>query len=416
MMDFLLVARCRAAACRLRPAAFVGLCAAALLLAACGPVGSGGTGAPAGAAATRFAQGPVNGFGSILVDSVHYDDTTAKVVDDDGNPLSADADIHLGSTVNLEAVPGPGGEATATVIRVYRDLVGPVSTPYDAATEVLGVLGQPVVVDPATTFVDGFTGGLGQLQPGAIVEVSSLYDPVTGLYHATRIAPRGAAAGFIIRGAIRALGAGSLEIGAQSFDYGSLAVPSDFQVGQVVRLALRPEPTDLGHWSIARVVHDSRLPADRSEGDVRGAVGKVIDGRHAFVGGVLIDASSAGFVPADHEFEQGALVQVHGTMAGAVLVATSVDFPVAGAPLVGGATSGGSSYDSGFEIRGALLSAAEPGSRTFTMRGPTTVDYTSARFLGGSAADLVQGATVDVVGAPSPDGSRLLASTIRIGG
>jgi hypothetical protein len=416
MMDFVLTARRRAAACRLRPAALAGLCVATLLLVACGPVGSGGTGAPAGAAAVSFGQGPVNGFGSILVDGVHYDDTTAKVVDDDGNALSAQADVHLGSTVDVQAVPGAGDTATATLIRVHKDLVGPVSTPYDPSTQVLGVLGQPVVVDPATTFVDGVAGGLGRLAAGAVVEVSSLYDPVAGLYHATRIATRADAAGYAIRGAIRALGAGTVEIGVQSFDYGSLAAPADFQVGQVVRLTLHPEPTDLGHWSVSSVKHDIRTPADGSAGDVRGAVGKVIDGRHAFVGGVLVDASSATIVPAGRMLEHGALVQVHGKMSGAVLLATRVDYPVVGAPLVGGVNAGGSRYDIGFEIRGALLSAADLDARTFTMRGPTTVDYTSAQVLGGSVADLVQGATVDVVGTPSADGSRLLASTIRIGG
>jgi hypothetical protein len=416
MMDFFFATRRSAAACRLRPAALAGLCAATLLLVACGPVGSGGTGAPVGAAGTSFAQGPVNGFGSILVDSVHYDDSTAQVVDDDGNPLSAQADIHLGSNVDVQAVPTTGATATATLIRVRTDLIGPVSTAYDPSTQVLGVLGQPVLVDPATTFVDGVAGGLGQVATGAVVSVSSLYDPVAGIYHATRIAPNPGATSYAIRGAVQALGAGTVEIGGQSFDYGSLAAPADFQIGQLVRLTLHPQPTDLGHWSVASVMHDTRAPADRSAGDVRGAVGKVIDGRHAFVAGVLVDAGNATFVPADRMLDHGDLVQVHGTMAGAVLLATRVDFPVAGAPLVGGENSGGSRYDTGFEITGTLLSGADPDTRTFTMRGPTTVDYTSAQFHGGSAADLVQGSTADVVGSLSADGSRLLASTIRIGG
>ena len=49
------------------------------------------------------------------------------------------------------------------------------------------------------------------------------------------------------------------------------------------------------------------------------------------------------------------------------------------------------------------------------MRGPTTVDYSQATFLEGSAAELAQGRSVRVQGKLVADGTRLLATTIRIG-
>src|SRR5262249_9101096 len=146
------------------------------------------------------------------------------------------------------------------------------------------------LVDPVTTFVDGIEGGLAALAQGVVVEVSSLYDPVSGIYHATRIAPRPAAATFAVRGAVVAIGAGSVRIGTQDFDYGTLASPADFQPGQVVRLTLRTDPTDLGHWPVTAIASGVSVPPDRRSGDLRGAIGKVIDGRHAFVAGVLVDA------------------------------------------------------------------------------------------------------------------------------
>ena len=66
-----------AAAAFLRLAA-LGL-AAALSLFACGGSGgvdSGGTGS--------FASGPISGFGSVIVNGVHFDDAGATVSDDDG--------------------------------------------------------------------------------------------------------------------------------------------------------------------------------------------------------------------------------------------------------------------------------------------------------------------------------------------
>jgi hypothetical protein len=156
------------------------------------------------------------------------------------------------------------------------------------------------------------------------------------------------------------------------------------------------------------------LPPDRRTGDLRGAVGRVADARHAFVGGVMVDAGHARFVPADRAFTRGALVEVHGTMSGAVLVASRVDFPVPGKFTIGGGTGEASRYATAFELDGPILSAVDAVGHTFVMRGPTTIDYSNANFAAGTGADLVQGRMVDVQGTLSPDGTRLLASVIRV--
>jgi hypothetical protein len=416
MMKFLPAARRSVAARLAGTIALAGLFGATFALVACGPVGSGGTGAPVGgAAASSFAQGPINGFGTILVDGVHYDDATALVVDDDGRVLSAQADLHLGSTVDVEGDPVAGNVVTATLIRVHVDLVGPVTSVFDPTTHALGVLGQVVDVDPSTTFIDGIAGGLPGLARGDVVEVSSMYDAIAGVYHATRIAPRAGTTAFTVRGAVSALGAGSVQIGAQSFDYGTLASQGDFQAGQILRLTLSPQPTDLGHWTVTAIASGVTLPPDRRTGDLRGAVGKVIDAHHAFVAGVLVDASAARLVPADQALERGALVVAHGTMAGAVLVASRIDFPVPGYPSLGIDDTGEQSrYATAFEIDGRILSTLDVKDQTFVMRGPTTVDWSHAAFLAGSAADLAEGRMVDVEGALSADGTRLVATSITI--
>ncbi|HET9204789.1 MAG TPA: DUF5666 domain-containing protein, partial [Burkholderiaceae bacterium] len=94
----------------------VAMCAA--LLAACGGgggVGTGGTGS--------FASGPITGFGSIIVNDVHYDDSQARVETDDGSARSRD-DLRLGMMVEIEADEVRNDAATARRVRIVSELIG----------------------------------------------------------------------------------------------------------------------------------------------------------------------------------------------------------------------------------------------------------------------------------------------------
>jgi hypothetical protein len=386
------------------------LVAAVALVCGCGPVGSGGTGAPAGAALSGFSQGPINGFGSIIVNGVRFDDSNARVVDDDDNVLSASADLHLGTTVDVQAASA--GSGAMTQIRVHDDLVGPVTTAYDATSHRIEVLGEAVDVD-ATTFVDGIPGGLQGLATGTVVEVSALYDPVADLYHATRIGTRPGAAYYIVRGAVAAPAGGSFRIGSQVFDYGTLGLPAGFETGRIVRIRLDTAPSAQGHWQVSAIGNGVFVPPDGGTGDLRGTVGAVVDDSHAYVAGVLVDASMATRAPSDARLADGALVVVHGTMSGTELIASRIDF-APGQPAAG--TGGGSQYVTGFQITGSILTPVDMVGHTFGLRGPTTVDYATASFTGGSAADLARDRKVTVHGSLSADGQRLVAAMIAIGG
>src|SRR5690242_2169900 len=75
------------------------LAAAAALLAGCG--GGGGDAGMGGAAASRsFASGPITGFGSVIVNGVRFDNSTAATTDDDGNAVPATA-LKLGMQVEV---------------------------------------------------------------------------------------------------------------------------------------------------------------------------------------------------------------------------------------------------------------------------------------------------------------------------
>ena len=68
-----------------------------------GGVGTGGTGS--------YGAAPIDGFGSIFVGGIEFDDSAATRLDEDGQPL-ADGELRLGMTVQVE-----GGPVTAAPAR-----------------------------------------------------------------------------------------------------------------------------------------------------------------------------------------------------------------------------------------------------------------------------------------------------------
>ena len=391
--------------------ALVALLAATALAVGCGGgssdsgVGAGGTGSP-----LSFSQGPITGFGSIIVNGVHFDDSGASVVDDDGNALSNTQSLRLGTVVDVQGGVVTDDATAATAIHVHVDLVGPVTGAYDAGTGRLAVLGQAVRV-VSVTALDGFSGGAAAIPVGSVVAVSSLYDKATGVYVATRIDPAPGAVRFAIRGAPTAVDttAHAFTIGTAVFSYGSLVPPASFAVGQTLRAVLAKAQDNQGRWVVT--AFGQALPSlpDGRRGGLQGVVDSVTDATHFVVDGISVDASAASVTPAGSTIAVQSRVEVHGTVVGGVLVATSVQ--------VDAGDDGQDDHGGGgdeFEIVGAILSL-DTVHQTLTMRGPTTVNYASASFSSGSAADLAVGKAIEVKGNLSADGSQVIASQIKFG-
>lgn len=370
-------------------------------------VGTGGTGSP-----LSFSQGPISGFGSIIVNGVHFDDASASVTDDDGNALSNTRDLRLGTVVDVQGGVATGATATASAIHVHLDLVGPVSAAFDATTGRLAVLAQPVRV-VSTTALDGFTGGAGAIAPGTVVAVSSLYDKATGVYIATRIDPVPSAPRFAIRGAPSAVdsAARTFTIGGAVFSYGDLAPPATFAAGQPLRAVLPTTPDSQGRWVVTAFGQAHPALPDGRRGGLKGIVSSLTDATHFVVDGVSVDASAAAITPAGAAIGVQARLEVQGTLVAGVLVASSVSVEASddGQDDHGGGTGGGD----GFQITGAIVSL-DAVHQTLTMRGPTTVSYATASFSSGSVADLVVGQAIEVRGSLSADGSQVVATQIKI--
>ena len=164
-------------------APIAGLLAALLVatLVACGG-GGGGSSAGVGTGGTgSFAVGTISGFGSVIVNGVRYDDSSASVVDDDGTTKSS-SDLAIGQLVELRgSVNDDGLKGTASTIAYYSSLVGPVTS--NTGGNIV-VFGKTVNVT-ATTLFSG-VADINGILVNDVIEVYGLPD-ATGVITATRI-------------------------------------------------------------------------------------------------------------------------------------------------------------------------------------------------------------------------------------
>lgn len=382
-----------------------GVLLATMLVVSCGGgPDSGGTGAPM----TAFASGAITGFGSVIVAGVHFDERGASVLDADGNARSSD-DLRLGMTVEARGSAivsdADGNEAsTATSIVIRSEIVGPVSAS-DLAARTLAVLGQTVEITATTVFDASLPNGQASLAVGDVVEVYASVDAASGHYLATRIERKTAFAAFALRGIVAGLdtAARTFSIGGARIGYGGIAaanVPPALANGSFVRVTLGVVPEAGGVWQAIAIGDRVPPPEDRDQAKVEGLVSAFTSATQFSVNGTPVDARTAEFPDGTAGITLGKGVEVEGSVAGGVLVATRVRV---------NSDSQGSGNE--FDVRGAITSL-DAASRTFVIRN-VVVDYSgSVDFRDGTAANLALGIEVEARGALSADGTRLQATRI----
>lgn len=207
--------------------------AAAVLLAACGGGGGGGKDPTGGIdrGGITIAQGPINGFGSVIVNGVRYSTAGATITIDD--QPGTESDLRVGQVVRVEGtVNADGVTGAARSIRFDDEVEGPVQS-IDLAASRLVVLGQTVRVGTGTSFDDSIVPRtLAGLQVGERVEVSGLVG-ADGVIAATRIERKAAAGTVEVKGTAESVDttARRLRIGQLQVDYGTAAL-SGFGTGQ----------------------------------------------------------------------------------------------------------------------------------------------------------------------------------------
>ena len=145
-----------------------------LMLVVLGYVGCGGGGSGDAppiinppAATSVIAIGPISHFGSVVVNGIHFETSSATVMMDDAP--ATPADLHIGMMVSVHGtIQNTTGTTIADEIVFVDDAQG-VVTAINRATNSFVVLGRTVTVDAFTVFDNG---SYDSLQVGNIVEVS----------------------------------------------------------------------------------------------------------------------------------------------------------------------------------------------------------------------------------------------------
>ena len=381
------------------------LCLAVGVLVACGGGGSAGSTSPT---ASSFAAGPITGFGSVIVNGVRFDDSSAQVDDDDAVAHTR-GDLKLGMMAEVRggeiASDSQGSHGEARAITFRSEIVGPAGT-VDTVARTLIVLGQTVDVTATTVFDDRLPSGLAGIKPGDIVEVFGTLDATTGHYSATRIEPKANAPLFKLRGVVANLDttARTFRIGSEMISYGGLAadqVPSALADKLLVRVKLQPTQA-AGAWIAVKLQSGVRSVEDHDEAEIKGRITAFTSPTRFSVDGIAVDATNAAFPQGTAAVVLGARVEVEGSANAGVVVATRVSVETEDEARHGR-----------FELHGAIASI-DASAKTFALRG-LTVSFgdPGVVFKDGAASDLAAGRQVEVKGVLSSDGTMVVAATIH---
>lgn len=373
----------------------------AMALAGCG---GGGTGVAtvSGGGTGSFSAGPISGFGSIIVNGVRFDDSIAKILDDDG-ALRVRNDLKLGMMVRVKGKANSrkaDKTDSADEISFGSELLGPIDS-IDTVAKTLMVLEQTVQITASTIFEEGLT--LSALAVNDIVEVHGFVDPATNSLVATRIELKLLAnvTAFKLQGKISNLNTTTFQIGGLTI---SFAPPVDMPVGLIlandllVRVRLDSNPlTSTATRKATKIRAIEAEVEDRDEAEVEGMITDFISSARFSVNGQLVDASGA-TVPAG--LKLGSRVEVEGSLVKGVLVAKKVELK-------------DENETREFELHGIVSNKTSTSlTVTFTLTSVggivAKVTFTIGAVVfdnGMTAASLLDGVKLEVKGVALPDGT-----------
>lgn len=195
-----------------RTALFAAMLAIAAALISCGG-GTDGTGIQ-----VAYVQGVMT-KGSVIVNGIHFDDSSAVVEIDS---LSATpADLASGMFVRLRGRINPdGASGVAEMVQVINEVRGSISA-LDPVAGTLTVVGQNVLVNTTTVYAN--VAGIADLAVGQRVEVFGLRD-AGGTIHASRIELREEESDDDLRGLVSDLTASTFTLNGVIVNYAGATV------------------------------------------------------------------------------------------------------------------------------------------------------------------------------------------------
>jgi hypothetical protein len=384
----------------------LGVPAAALASAALGPAllaacGGGGSDA-VGSTANALTVGPIGGLGSIIVGGVRFDDSAARIEDDDDGASHSRSELRLGMMVEVEssAINDAAGTAVAALIRFGSEIKGPVAS-IDAAAQTIRVLDQTVEVRAETVFAPGLAG-FASLAVGQILEIHALFDAGSGRYLATRIELEDNANEYRLRGLISALDttAKTFRINDAVISYANVTELPTLANGLRVRVRLQTTQVN-GQWIATRVRLGVRRVDDFFEARLRGFVTAFTSSAAFEVNGIPVNGSGASFEPNAAAVALGVLVEVRGRAENGTIIAARVKV----------IDRLGDDWQR-VELHGTM-SALDTTAKTFVLR-EVTVNYSRVvEWDDGRESDLANGKELEVKGVWSEDRRVLFALRVE---
>ena len=295
--------------------------AASAVTAGCGGGGTTGiAGLPGTGGTGVFAQGAISGFGSVIINTIKFDDTLAAVLIDGQSATSAD--LRLGMVASVQGQRGSDAtQGTANSIEVWSIAQGLVSagraTPGSSGQFTLS--GMTVLTDLNTVF-EGSSATLPVLS-GQRVAVWGLQTGTDArTWSATRVA---------LVSATAVVSTGLVSIANSQRSVNGLLLSGDaarvLAAGDLVRVRGTLSSTD-GSLSVQSVQYPSvpATSAQQGEAEIEGWVTSVATSGRFNLGSVVVDASQAVFDPASALVAAGSRVEVSGVWQSGVLKSTKV--------------------------------------------------------------------------------------------
>jgi hypothetical protein len=386
-----------------------------------GVVGGGGT----GTSVPTVSVGPIAGFGSIVVNGVKFDDTTATVTGSDAR-VSTRSDLRLGMFVEVRGVTDAStGTGIATSIVVVSELKGTVADRTASDFKVLGV----TVRTNANTVYDNTSG----VTTGDLVEVYGSFNAVNRTIVATRIEKKN----FVehkLRGVVSGLNTRTRQflMGTVLIDYKNATAFEGIANGAELTVFGGPPPAS-GAWSIERAsVQTVVAVSEASRVELEAVIEQYVSLANFRLSGLVIDGSAATIQSGlASDLAVGVSVEVKGEVQSGVVRASKIKIKIKdhgtgvsentvspSSVSVGNASANNASSHKGsgsheFEVKGAI--SEFKAENNFVIRGTPVQDAKHALIEDGSSKSLQKGDCVHVTGKlkHTASGSALQASSVK---
>jgi hypothetical protein len=295
-------------------------------IAGCGGGGTGGTGSPFAAPGTGgtgtvasypiFSFGSISGFGSVIVNQVRFDDSSALIRLDGQSATSAQLGLGMTVSVSGQAASPDATAALASSLESWSIAQGAVTA---RTASSVTVAGMAISVNAATVY--GGTIAWPAIAVGDMVKVWGVPSGAGyAAWTATRIEPAAGAAPLISSGVVTLVSSQLVLNG-----YSLAGAISTLGAGQVVTLS---GSLAGGTLTVTGIHLLDSLPviAAGTLMEREGAITAVTSATQLLMGSYPVDASAATITPAGTHPAVGARVEVYGTWNGNTIVARKLEY------------------------------------------------------------------------------------------